>query len=83
MRLIFFAFDDRPQITYLFVDSYTRLAVAVGIFTKGNCSLQNHGKKLIVLTNAATGNLIIQHFLPFTSQKFIQLRLWIVQILDF
>ena len=49
LRPTFFAFEDRQQITDLFVESYTRLAIAVGISTKGVVSPAKLWEKLMLL----------------------------------
>ena len=56
----FFVFGDRQQITDLLVESYTKLAIAVGISTKDAVSCKTMGKTDAVITVAATRNLNIE-----------------------
>ena len=55
LRPKFFAFEDRYQITDLFVESYTKYAIAVGKFTKGVVpSAKLWEKTDAVMTDGAT-----------------------------
>lgn len=55
MRLLFFSFEHRQQITDLFFKSYSRLEIAVGIFIKFVVSLAKLREKTDAgMTDAVT-----------------------------
>ena len=61
LRPLFFAFEDREQITSLFVETLTRLAEAASIFNQSICQASTLWENICALmTDAVTKNLEVE-----------------------